>query len=144
MGHARAMLDSSPGKFGFPADDLAAAIEACFDCAQTCTACADACLGEDDVADMRRCITSDLNCSDICVSTGRVLSRQTEYDAQVTQRALESCIRACTACAEECDKHAEHHKHCAICAEVCRACAAACSALLDDEVEGELQALRGG
>src|SRR3954453_1967600 len=144
MAHARAMLDTHPLEFGLPADDLAAAIEACFDCAQTCTACADACLGEDDVADMRRCITSDLNCRDICVATGRGLSRQTEYGAMVTQRALESCIRACTACADECDKHAEHHKHCAICAEVCRACAAACSALLADEVEGELQPLRGG
>ena len=144
MAHARAMLDAHPREFGFPAEHLAAAIEACFDCAQTCTACADACLGEDDVASMRRCITSDLNCSDICVATGRVLSRQTDYDAAVTQRALESCIRACTVCADECDKHAQHHRHCAICAEVCRACAAACAALLDDEVEEEMRALQGG
>jgi len=144
MAHARAMLDTHPRKFDFPADDLAAAIEACFDCAQTCTACADACLGEDDVQALRRCITSDLNCSDVCVATGRILSRQTEYDAQVTQRALESCIRACAVCADECEQHAQHHRHCAICAEVCLACVAACTALLDDEVEGELQALQGG
>jgi hypothetical protein len=144
MGHARAMLDSYPGEFGFPADDLAAAIEACFDCVQTCTACADACLAEDDLASMRRCISSDLNCSDVCLATGRVLSRQTDYDSSVTQRALESCIRACVACAEECEKHAQHHRHCAVCAEVCRACAAACSALLGDEVEREMRALQGG
>ena len=26
-------------------------------------------------------------------------------------------LRSCTACAEECDRHAEHHRHCAICAD---------------------------
>ena len=144
MAHARAMLDTYPREFGFPPDDLTAAIEACFDCAQTCIACADACLAEDDVKSMRRCITLDLNCSDICVATGGVLSRQTDYDALITQRALESCIRACVACAEECEKHAQHHPHCAVCAEVCRACAAACTELLDDEVAEELRALQGG
>ena len=144
MAHARAMLDTYPGEFGFPADDLAAAIEACFDCAQTCTACADACLAEDDVADMRRCIASDLNCADICVATGRLLSRQTRYDALTTQRALHACVRACVTCAEECEKHAQHHRHCALCAETCRACVAACTALLDDEVEDEMRALQGG
>jgi hypothetical protein len=144
VAHARAMLDTYPGEFGFPADDLAAAIEACFDCAQTCSACADACLAEDDVAALRRCISTDLNCADLCAATGRLLSRQTDYDHLVTQRTLEACIRACVACAEECDKHAHHHKHCAVCAEACRACAAACTQLLDDEVEQEMRALQGG
>jgi hypothetical protein len=144
MPHARAMLDTYPGSFEFPADDLAAAIEACFDCAQTCTACADACLAEEDVAAMRRCIATDLNCADLCYATGRILSRQTEYDGLVTQRTLEACIRACVTCAEECEKHADHHKHCALCAEACRACAAACTQLLSEEVEHELRGLQGG
>jgi hypothetical protein len=144
MAHAREMLDTHPTGPGFPAGDLAAAIEACFDCAQTCTACADASLGEPDVAEMRRSITSCLNCSDLCTAVGNVLSRQTDYDHLITQRALEACVRACIDCAAECDKHAAHHKHCAICAEVCRACAAACTKLLDDEVEREMSALQGG
>jgi hypothetical protein len=138
------MLDAHPAGFGFPADDLAAAIEACFACAQTCTACADACLAEESVAQMRRCITSDLNCADLCTAAGRVLSRQTEYDHVITQRALEACVRACIACAAECDKHAEHHRHCALCAEACRACEAACRTLLDEETERELRSLQGG
>ena len=58
---------------------------------------------------MRRCITSDLNCADLCTATCNVLSRQTEYDHLVTQRALQACIRACIACAEECDKHCQAH-----------------------------------
>jgi len=138
------MLDTYPGEFGFPADDLAAAIEACFDCAQACSACADACLAEESVAELRRCITSDLNCADVCLATGRVLSRQTEYDSAVTQRMLEACIRACRNCEAECRNHADHHEHCARCAEACKACGDACAALLGDEVEKEMQALRGG
>ena len=144
MAHARAMLDTYPGEFGFPAEDLAAAIEACIDCAQTCTACADACLAEDDVVELRRCISVDLNCADLCATTSRLLSRQTDYDPTVTQRTLEACIRLCVACAAECEKHAHHHKHCAVCAEVCRACAKACTDLLNDEVEQEMRALLGG
>ena len=143
MAHAREMLDRYPGTFGFPADDLATAIEACFDCAQTCTACADACLAEDDVVELRRCIALDVNCADLCDATGRVLSRQTDYDHQITQRTLEVCVRACIACAAECDKHAPHHPHCGVCAEVCRACAAACMQLLSDEIAHELRALQG-
>jgi hypothetical protein len=144
VAHASAMLDTYPGTFGFPADDLAAAIDACFDCAQTCTACADACLAEESVAEMRRCITTDLNCADVCSAAGRVLSRQTDYDAHLTQRVLAACVRACATCAEECEKHAGHHPHCAVCAERCRACAAACANLLGAEAERELEALRGG
>jgi hypothetical protein len=144
MTSARRLLDTHPTGPGFPADDLAAAIDACFDCAQVSTACADACLAEDDVADMRRCISLDRNCADLCDAVGRVLSRQTEYDALVTQRSLEACIRACAASAEECEKHAHHHEHCRVCVEVTRACAAACTTLLGDETERELQSLRGG
>ena len=45
-----------------------------FRCAQTCTACADACLSEDSVADLRYCIRTDLDCADICAATGTVLT----------------------------------------------------------------------
>lgn len=48
-----------------------------FDCVQSCTACANACLGEDYVAVLRRCISTNLGCADVvCASTGRILSRQ--------------------------------------------------------------------
>ena len=127
---ARDMLRTTSSQIGFDRDDLAACIEACFDCAQACTACADACLGEEMVADLRRCITSDLNCGDICASTGRVLSRQTAYDPAMTWAALQACRDACRLCAEECERHASMHEHCRICAEACRRCEQACDRLL--------------
>src|SRR5829696_3241041 len=122
MSLAQEMIRTSPSPVGYRAEDLAACIEACFDCAQACTACADACLGEDMVADLRRCITSDLNCADVCVATGRVLSRQTAYDAEITGAVLTACRDTCRRCAAECERHAGMHEHCRVCAEACRRC----------------------
>jgi hypothetical protein len=128
---ATEMLRTSPSPTGFDPDPLVGCIDACFDCAQACTACADACLGEEMVAELRRCITTDLNCADICDTTGRVLSRQTGYDAELTRAALAACRDACRRCAEECDRHADMHEHCRVCAEACRRCEQACDQLLN-------------
>ncbi len=124
------MLSTTPSAFGYDSEALAACIDACFECAQACTACADACLGEEMVADLRRCITTDLNCADICGAAGRVLSRQTGYDAELTRAALTACRDVCRRCAEECERHADMHEHCRICAEACRRCEQACDRLL--------------
>nr|MDQ3342689.1 four-helix bundle copper-binding protein [Actinomycetota bacterium] len=102
----------------------------CFDCAQACSACADACLGEDMVAELRKCIRLDLDCADVCAATGRVLSRQTAYDPTITTAVLTACAAACKACGDECASHAEMHDHCQVCAEACRRCEQACNALL--------------
>lgn len=76
--HVSAMLDTYPKDLGnIDRDKLAECIEACFECAQTCTACADACLAEDMVAELTACITTNLNCADVCAATGRVLTRRT-------------------------------------------------------------------
>ena len=124
------MLRTTSSEVGYDRDALAECIDACFECAQACTACADACLGEEMVAELRRCITTDLNCADICDATGRVLSRQAGYDAEVTRAALTACREACRRCAEECERHTEMHEHCRICAEACRRCEQACDRLL--------------
>ena len=62
--------------------------------------------------------------------TGRVLSRQTDYDATVTTALLRACAAACRACADECASHAAMHEHCRICAEACRRCEHACDGLV--------------
>jgi hypothetical protein len=115
---------------GVDRDALTACIQACVDCAQACTACADACLGEEMVAELRTCIRTDLDCADLCEATGRVLSRHTGYDANLTRAVLEACAAACRACGDECARHAEMHEHCRVCAEACRRCEQACRALL--------------
>lgn len=105
-------------------------IDDCVDCAATCTACADADLGETDVQELVRCVRLCLDCADLCDATGRIVTRQTEPDLGLIGATLEACLVACRACAEECDRHAAHHEHCRVCAEVCRRCEASCADLL--------------
>ena len=125
------MLDAYPKDLGnVDRETLAECIDACFECAQTCTACADACLSEDMVADLAKCIRTDLDCADICATTGNVLSRHTGYDVALTRAVLQACATACRSCGDECVRHADMHAHCRICAEACRRCEQACDALL--------------
>jgi len=132
MSTAGSMLKTYPQDLrGIDRDKLAACIEACIECAQACTACADACLGEDAVAQLIKCIRTDLDCADVCEATGRVLSRHTGYDANLTRNVLQVCAATCTACAQECDSHATRHEHCRVCAQVCHRCARACQELIE-------------
>src|SRR5689334_9756259 len=144
MTQTRQMLEAMPGRPEFGLDDLAAAIDACLACVQSCTSCADADVAEPDVADLRRCIGLCTDCADICATTARVLSRSTSYDKYMVQRMLEACVRACASCAEECHRHAPHHRHCAICEQVCLECERACLTLLNAQALEEVEALRGG
>ena len=130
MGYAQQMVESHPSGASVDAQTLAECIEACFDCAQTCSACADACLGEEEVASLARCVRLDLDCADICDATGKVLSRQTAFEAEMVRGAVEACARACKLCGDECEGHAEHHEHCKVCAEACRRCEKACNEVL--------------
>jgi len=131
MTPAAEMLRTYPADLGgVDEQKLAACIDACYECAQTCTACADACLSEEMVAELRTCIRTNLDCADVCETTGRVLSRHTGYDANLTRAVLEACAVACKACGDECSQHSEMHEHCRICAEACRRCEQACRDLL--------------
>ena len=126
------LLDEYPADITMDPKALAAAIDATIVCSQACTACADACLSEPDVAASTRCIRDDLDCADICATTSRVLSRHTGYDARLTRAVLQACIQACNTCADSCGEHRDHHPHCATCEQACRDCERACKALLDE------------
>lgn len=131
MSHIKSMIDAHPKQTGdLPADRLAEAIKACLDCVAVCGSCADACLGEEGIEELRHCIRTDQDCADICLATARMLQRQGGHHAAVLRPLLEACVAACRNCAEECERHAGMHEHCRICAEHCRACEEACAALL--------------
>ena len=132
MNVAKEMLETYPRDYNLDTESLVRVIEATYECAQACTACADACLSEKNVVELVKCIRLNSDCADVCTTTGRVLSRQTEYDANVTRAVLQACIQVCRSCAEECEGHAEMGmEHCRICAESCRRCEQACQQLLD-------------
>ena len=100
--------------------NLLAALNACL---ASCEHCATACLGEQSVQMMARCISLDRDCADICALTARFVARGSEH----AQHLLKECAEICNACAEECEKHADMPA-CKACAEACRRCAQACNA----------------
>jgi uncharacterized membrane protein len=130
MSYARQLLDTYPRTLNVDVGVLAATIDALSDCAQACTACADEDLSEQDVTELVKCIRLCLDCADVCTATVRVISRQTEYEANVTRSLLEACAVTCKSCGDECERHAHMHEHCRVCAEACRRCEQACRELL--------------
>lgn len=103
-------------------------IDECLACAIACEHCATACLGEEDVKMMTRCIQLDRDCADICILTARLLAR----DSQHGQHLMKECVEICEMCAEECEKHDEDH--CQKCAEACRKCAEECRRMIAEHV----------
>jgi hypothetical protein len=131
MTYSSQMLKTHPQQKTGAIDVWARCIDACFDCAETCTACADACLGEDKVKELVTCIRLNLDCADVCETTGKLLTRFTSgVNVEVLRHNLEACLAACRTCAIECEKHASMHEHCRVCAEACRTCEQACEAVL--------------
>lgn len=127
------MLRSHPRADPQRSVDYAEALKALSTCAEICATCADACLAEPEHLDqLRRCITTNLDCVDICTTTARVLTRQTEAPHELVQAQLHACILACQLCADECEAHSEMHDHCRICAETCRYCQERCNFLLGE------------
>lgn len=124
--HVREMISTHPHVQGSTADALLRCIEECYGCAQTCTTCADACLGEDTVSQLVQCIRLNLDCADICAATGGMASRRTGSNIEVLRTTIQACAEACRVCGEECRKHAQMHEHCRICAEACESCEQAC------------------
>ncbi|HKW49640.1 MAG TPA: hypothetical protein VJN70_19440 [Gemmatimonadaceae bacterium] len=129
----RRMLDLNAGKqIQEPDESLTIeSIEACFECAQTCTACADDSLAEPEVMQLIKSITLCLDCAVICEATRQVVTRQTERDVDLLRAQLAACVEACRVCGAECQRHAAHHEHHRICAEACHRCEAACDRLAE-------------
>jgi hypothetical protein len=123
------MVETFPADIAVDHQVLAECIAACVECAQACTACADACLSEATVDELKACIRTNLDCADVCDSTGRVLSRHTGDETVISKAVLASCITACRACRDVCDEHS-HMAHCATCRDACFRCEEACEALL--------------
>ena len=102
--------------------DHSALIKKLLDCMLSCENCATACLLEDDVKDMTRCISLDRDCADICDQGARLLQR----NSVIGHQYLVICEEICRMCADECGKY--DYDHCKRCAEACLICAEACHA----------------
>jgi len=96
-------------------------VDALAKCIAECNHCVTACLDEQDVKMLVRCIKLDMDCAAICELAISFVSRGSEH----AQHILDECAEICEACAEECEKHS-HMDHCRKCAEACRSCAELC------------------
>ena len=128
--HTKEMIATHPDVRGNVNQALIDAIDMAYACAQTCTSCADACLAEDMVAQLRQCIRLNLDCADVCEAFATLGSRRTGSNEEVIRKLLDACITACRLCGEECQRHASEHEHCRVCAESCRHCETACQSAL--------------
>ena len=99
MSYARQMLDTYSCTVNADPGVLAAAIDAMSDCAQACTADNAADLGEQNLAEMVRCIRLCLDCADVCTATIALVSRQADYDANVPGRCWRPAWRSARAAA---------------------------------------------
>ena len=88
------------------------------------------CLSEDMVAELTKCIRTNLDCADICTTTGAVLPGTPAMRPTSPVPSWRSAVSPVQAAGTECEAHADMHEHCRICAEACRRCEAACVDLL--------------
>lgn len=123
------MIKSHPLVAGNLNEPLALAVRHAMFCSAICTSCADACIAEEMVAEMRQCIRLCLDCADVCDATFRLATRRTGSNEMLLQEALQLCITACDLCAEECGRH--DNDHCRRCAEMCRETSRDCKAALE-------------
>lgn len=100
-------------------------IDALNKCITECNHCATACLDEEKVQMLTKCIKLDIDCAQICSLTVALLARGSEHGKHL----MKECEEVCNACAAECEKHADHHEHCKKCAEACRSCAEECRSM---------------
>ena len=120
------MIAAHPDVAGNLNESLATAVKHAMYCAAICNSCADACLAEE--MDMRQCVRTCLDCSDICDATSRIAARRTGSNEEALRAVLQACVRLCEICADECDQH--DNDHCRLCGEMCRECARDCEAAL--------------
>ncbi|HLN56780.1 MAG TPA: four-helix bundle copper-binding protein [Bacteroidales bacterium] len=104
-------------------------IDALNECATECIHCANACLEEQDVKMLSRCIKLDFECADICILTAKMLAGDTEFHKEI----CEMCANICDTCAQECEKHSRTMDHCERCARVCHNCADECRTMISEK-----------
>jgi hypothetical protein len=105
-----------------PNDELIKKLDICI---AACNFCAASCLAESDVQMMVKCISNNMDCSDVCRTVAVLLARSSPH----AQHLLSECAEICDACVAECIQH--EHDHCQACAKACRECAEACRAALN-------------
>ncbi len=95
MTDTKEILDAVPTGVPLSTGDVAAAIDACLRCVQTCTTCANADLAERDVDELSVCAARCITCADVCDVTARVLvARRNQTSSSSTACSRPASARA--------------------------------------------------
>src|SRR3546814_13717922 len=87
----RKMIGRHPQVQGSVNEALALAVRHMMFCSDICTSCADACIAEDKVADLRQCIRVCLDCADVCDMAFRVGTRRTGSNEMLPRATRGMC-----------------------------------------------------
>ena len=131
MADLQPMLEAHPGQAPIDVGVLANFVEELMACAQHCNICADSCVEDEKVAQMRECIRLNLDCADSCLATVGQAGRLGRNEMSAFRAQVQACMMACRVCGEECERHADTSEHCRVCGESCRRCEQACQEVLD-------------
>jgi hypothetical protein len=127
----RELIDSLAVHAALDTETLASVVDALSDCEEAVTACAAGMMGEQDIDRMRPNVLHDLDCSDVVVTTRRLLTRATGDDSALIAAQLEVCLMACQRSHEMCIRTAPAHEHCRLCAGATDRAAGACRRALE-------------
>ncbi|MGQ0846284.1 MAG: four-helix bundle copper-binding protein [Sporichthyaceae bacterium] len=129
---ARQIMDVHPTGFGLiDRKKLDAAISAMQVASQAASVCADACLNEGQIKDMRECVRTCLDCADVVDAAVRTLSRHAGWEQSAAPTILRAAVAVLDAAGHESARHASMHMHSRLASEACRKAQTACEELLD-------------
>ncbi len=135
MNRTEQILQSHPCQSQIDMDMLLDCVNACFDTVQACSACAAACLSEENIRPLVRCIRMNQDCSDIAGVTGKMLVRLNSTDWSILRSQLLACAAACHECAAECESNRRQYEYCHETMEVCRYSEESIKTLLATQLE---------
>jgi|GEM_PF-2964738 len=129
---ARQIIDVHPTGFGvIDRKKLDAAIGLSQQASQAASICADACLNEGMIKDMRECVRACLDCADVVDAAVRALSRHAGWRESAAPAILGAAVAVLGVCAHETARHASMHMHARLTSEICRKAERACTELLE-------------
>jgi hypothetical protein len=109
------VIDSLAMHAAFDSGTLTHVMDALSGCEEAVTACSAGMLAEPDIDRMRANVMRDMDCSEVCATTRRLLMRATADDSTLITAQLEACLIACQLSEEQCQMTAAEHAHCRVC-----------------------------
>jgi hypothetical protein len=109
------VIDSLAMHAAFDSGTLAHVMDALSGCEEAVTACSAGMIAEQDIDRMRANVLRDMDCSEVCATTRRMLMRATADDTTLITAQLEACLIACQRSEEHCRMTAAEHEHCRLC-----------------------------